>query len=96
MSGKLLTSKAHADDLIQLLPTHGFLPQHHPKSKYEQQRPMPKVTKHDSKEEGEGDNGEGSRVGLPVFGHTVCIHNLLERVCDFIGLEICGWLLICH
>lgn len=90
------TSKAHAKDLVQLLPAHDLLPENHPEGKRQQQHAVPKVTKHDSKEEGEGDNREGGWVGLPVLGHTICVHNLLERVGDFVGLEVCGWLLICH
>jgi hypothetical protein len=90
------TSKAHANDLIQLLPAHDFLPENHPQSKGQQQHAVPKVTKHDSEEEGEGDNGEGGWVGLPVLGHTIRVHNLLEGVGDLVGLEVCGWLLVCH
>ncbi len=90
------TSKAHANDLIQLLPAHGLLPENHPEGKGQQQHAVPKVTKHDSKEEGKGDNREGGWVGLPVLGHTISIHNLLEGVGDLVGLEVCGWLLICH
>lgn len=30
------TSKAHANDLIQLLPAHGLFPDHHPQSKGQQ------------------------------------------------------------
>lgn len=56
---------------------------------------MPKVAKHDSKQEGEGDNGEGCRVGFPVLGNTIGIHNLLEGVGDLVGLMIRGRRLIC-
>lgn len=90
------TSKAHANDLIQLLPAHDLLPKNQPQSKDQQQRAVAKVTKHDSKEEGEGDNCEGGWVGLSVLGHTICVHNLLEGVGDLVGLKVCGWLLICH
>ena len=90
------TSKAHANDLIQLLPAHDLLPENHPQSKGQQQHAMPEVTKHDSKEEGEGDNGEGSGVCLPILGHTIRVHNLLEGVGHLVGLEVCGWLLVCH
>ena len=93
-SVKKLTTKAHGQNLIQLLLAHGLLPQDQNQGKHQQQQPMTKVTKHNGKQEGEGDNGEGGRVGLPVFGHTIGIHNLLEGVGDLVGLMVCGWRLV--
>lgn len=51
---------------------------------------MAKVTKHDGKQEREGDDGEGCRVGFSVLGHTIRIHNLLEGVGDLVGLMVRG------
>ena len=51
---------------------------------------MPKVPKHDSKQEREGYNGERCRVGLPVLGNTIGIHDLLEGVGDLVCLMVCG------
>ena len=56
---------------------------------------MPKVTKHDSKQEREGNNGEGCRVCFSVLGNTIGVHNLLEGVSDLIGLMVCGRRLVC-
>ena len=55
---------------------------------------MAKVTKHDSKKERKGDNGEGCRVGFPVLSNTIRIHNLLKGVGDLVGLMIGGRRLI--
>jgi hypothetical protein len=38
-----------------------------------------KLTKHDGKQEGEGGNGEHSRVDLPVARHAIGIHNRLQN-----------------
>lgn len=89
-----LTAKAHAQDFIQLLLAHSLLPQDQHQRKHQQQHAMPKVAKHDSKQEWEGDDGEGCWVGLPVLGHTIGIHNLLEGVCDLVGLMVRGWRLV--
>lgn len=56
---------------------------------------MAKITKHDCKEEWEGDDGEGGWVGLPVLGHTIRIHNLLERMRDLVCLMVCWGRLVC-
>ena len=53
---------------------------------------MTDITKHHSKQEGEGHDGEDSRVDLLEHGDSVGIHNFLEGKCEIISLDI-GWLL---
>ena len=46
---------------------------------------MSHVTKHDRKQEWEGDDGEKTRVDLLVRRDTIRVHNRLESFCKFIG-----------
>ena len=57
---------------------------------------MPYVTKHDGKEEREGDDGEHCRVGFPVSSHTIGVDDVLEGCCYFGGMEMGGWGFICE
>ena len=53
---------------------------------------MADISKHDSKQEWEGHDSEDCWVYLLEHGDTICIHNFLKGVCEFIGLDI-GWFL---
>jgi hypothetical protein len=46
------------------------------------------ISEHNSKEEGEGHDGEGSRVSLLVVGDTVRVHNQLEEGSYVIAFDI--------
>ena len=46
------------------------------------------ISEHNSKEEGEGHDGEGSRVSLLVVGNTVRVNNQLEEGSYVIALNI--------
>ena len=48
---------------------------------------MAVVSKHHSKEEGEGNHSEGSRVSLAISRHTIHVGDLLIGSDDVIGLE---------
>ena len=48
------------------------------------------ITKHDSKEEGEGDDREETRVGLLVVGNTISLNNFLSRSRKTVGNKMCG------
>ena len=48
---------------------------------------MANITEHDSKEEGECNDREQSRIHLLVVGHTICINNLLKWSCEVVGFE---------
>lgn len=52
---------------------------------------MTHITEHHSEEEGEGDNGDDSGVGLSVGWDTVSINDELERLRELIKFEV-GWL----
>ena len=48
---------------------------------------MNDITKHDTKLEGEGNNGEDSRVDFFVVGYAIGVHNFLESPGEFIGVK---------
>ena len=73
-----LTSKSHVKYLVQLLLAEALLAQHQVEGKEEHEQPVAYVSKHDRKQEGEGDDGEHRGVDLPVAGDTIGMHNLLE------------------
>lgn len=49
---------------------------------------MADITKHDSKEEREGNNGEDSRICLLEHWYSISVYNLLEGIREFISLNI--------
>ena len=51
---------------------------------------MADITKHDTKEEGEGYDCKNWRVYFFVVRHTICVYDLLEHVSDIILSEKCG------
>ena len=53
---------------------------------------MPDISVHDSKEEGEGDNGVEGRVAFLVSGNRILSDNFLEGSSELIQLEIGWWL----
>ena len=63
------------------------LSQTHPDSERENDESMPGITEHDGKEEGEGDDGENSWIGLTISGNSVSINQLLESWCKLVGPE---------
>ena len=48
---------------------------------------MTSITKHDSEEEGEGGDGEHSRVGLAVGVHSIGVNQALESGSIFVCPE---------
>ena len=42
------------------------------------------ITKHNTEEEREGDDGENRRVYLLIVRHTICINDLLEDPCHLV------------
>ena len=54
---------------------------------------MADITEHHTEEEGEGHDGEHTRVDLPVARHTVGIDDALEGLGELIRLEVGGRLL---
>lgn len=57
-----------------------LLPEAHVRSDGEGEEAVSEVSKHDGKQEREGDDGEQSRVDLLVGGDTVRVDNGLERL----------------
>ncbi len=84
----------HGEHLAQVLPQHILLVLQHPRREDEHQQAVANVTEHDSEEEGEGDDGEDSGVGLLVPRHTVCIHDVLKRLREFVRPEVRRWGLV--
>lgn len=56
------------------------------KGNEEQQRSVPIITEHDSKEEGESDDRKGTGVGFLVGGNTVSVYDLLGSPGDIVRL----------
>ena len=81
--------------IVDLLGRERGLPHHHPQAKQEHDEAVARVPKHDGKQEGEGDDGEDGRVGLPVGGYSIGIDQCLEPFCEFVGPEESGWSLCC-
>lgn len=50
---------------------------------------MTDITKHHSKQEGEGHNGEETRIDFTVAGNTVGINDALETFSEFVCAVIC-------
>ena len=46
------------------------------------------VTKHDAKEEREGDDCEETRIGFLVLSYTISLNNFLSRCCEVVGGEV--------
>ena len=53
---------------------------------------MADISEHNTKQEGEGNDGEDCWVDLLEHGDSIGIHNFLKGICEFISLDI-GWLL---
>ena len=51
---------------------------------------MSNITKHDSKQEGEHDNGEHSWVDLSVPRYSVGVDDFLEGCGEVVGSEVSG------
>lgn len=49
---------------------------------------MTDITKHDSKEERKGDDCEDGRICFLEHWNTICVHNLLEGIGEFIRLNV--------
>ena len=84
------TSKSHLKDFIELLLAEGLLAGHQVHSKEEHQQAMAHISKHDGKQEWEGDDGEDRWVDLSVAGYAIGMNNLLEGAVDLVCLKI-GW-----
>mmetsp|Transcript_23916 Transcript_23916/g.60883 ORF Transcript_23916/g.60883 Transcript_23916/m.60883 type:complete len:200 (-) Transcript_23916:263-862(-) len=54
----------------------------------EEHGPVAHVSVHDAEEEGEGHDREEGRVGLPVVGQAVCVHQLLEDGCELVRPDV--------
>lgn len=64
-------------------------PEDHVEPKAEQDGPMANISKHDSKQEREGDNSEEPRIGLLIISNTIGLHNLLCRYGIAISDKMC-------
>ena len=51
---------------------------------------MTNIAKHDSEEEGEGDDGKETRIGLLVVGNTISLNNFLSGSCKTVGDKMRG------
>ena len=85
-----ITSKSHLEDLVQLLLAQRLLAGDKVDSEEEHQQAVAYVSKHDGKQEGEGDDGEDRRVDLPVPSYPIRMHNLLEGAVDLVCLKVGG------
>ena len=87
-SYQVSSGKENLPDLrINLFRLQLPLSQTHPDSKRENDESVPGIAKHDGKEEGEGDDGENSWIGLTIAGNSVSINQLLESRCKLVGPE---------
>ena len=90
------TSEGHLKDLVQLLLAQGLLAYDQVYGKEEHQKPMPNVSEHDGKQEGECYDGEHGGIDLPIASNPIGMHNLLEAAVDLVGLKV-GWRsFVCH
>lgn len=55
----------------------------------EQESTMANIAKHHSEKEGEGHNGEETRIDFTVAGNTVSINDTLETFSEFVCAMIC-------
>eukprot|EP00983_Pelagomonas_calceolata_P123559 1161021-Pelagomonas_calceolata.AAC.7 len=68
----------------------------HEEGEQEHQDAMSKVSEHDSKQEGEGHDGEHSRVDFTIARHAIRIHDGLEAAGELVGLEVGGRVFMRH
>ena len=52
---------------------------------------MADVAVHDAEQEGEGDDGEQTGVGLLIARHSIRVHDALEAFSELVELEVGGW-----
>mmetsp|Transcript_3507 Transcript_3507/g.5329 ORF Transcript_3507/g.5329 Transcript_3507/m.5329 type:complete len:687 (-) Transcript_3507:294-2354(-) len=91
---EVATAEEHDEHLVDLLVLDlGVDPEHGERGE-EEEEAVANVTKHDTKEEGEGDDGKGRGVDLLVAGHTVRVDELLELLGELVGLVVSGWGLV--
>lgn len=53
------------------------------------------VTKHDTEEEGEGDDGVQSWIGLSICRYAIGIDQILETPSEFVGPVESRWIFVC-
>lgn len=54
---------------------------------------MTDITKHDGKQEREGDDGEKTRVDFTITCNAISINNILESFSELVGTMIRWWCL---
>jgi hypothetical protein len=82
------TEESHGKELVLLGAQERLLPVDHGTGGSSHDETVTEITKHDSEEEGEGDDGRQTRVDFGVLGSTVSVDDGLETQSKSVGLVV--------